>query len=109
MPVLYAGAPTAMPSKSPGATVQYAILWEGYLGVDVIITSEWTIESEVPMPGDMEVSSHDFTADTTTVWLKGGVPGTTYRVVNTITMASTDPLGNPITDVRSMLITCEKK
>lgn len=67
--------------KDPAATLDYGLDWSAWLEGDTIATSTWTIPAGLTTADD----SNDTT--TTTVWLGGGIAGTTYRVTNQITTA----------------------
>jgi hypothetical protein len=52
---------------------------------DNIIDSVWFTDSDSPGLVIESASPGVFDEDTTTVWLSGGIPGTTYIVTNRVT------------------------
>lgn len=62
--------------------LDYTINWGAFLLGDQILTSNWT----VPVAITIDDESNSTTAST--VWLRGGVAGTTYTITNTITTAA---------------------
>lgn len=54
---------------------------------DEIVESQWFVEPE----GELMISAEEHTESTATVWLEGGVLGSTYRVTNVVTTESTPP------------------
>lgn len=70
--------------KDPLATLDYSINWRPlnnpWLEVgETILASTWTVDVGIVQESDT------FDADTTTIWLSGGVANTRYRVSNRIT------------------------
>lgn len=66
--------------KDPLATLDYTVDWSDWLDAgDTIDTSTWTIDAGITS------SLESNTTTTATVWLSGGVSGTSYNVVNIIT------------------------
>lgn len=64
--------------KDPDATLDYTVDWSAWLGTDVIDSASWNV------PDDL-VNEHDSNTTTdATVWLSGGVAGTSYEVTNHI-------------------------
>lgn len=75
---------TADNIKDPGAELDYYRDWTQWIEAgDTIATSTWVIE---PV-GELEAFQDDHDATKATVWLRGGVLGTTYSVTNHITTA----------------------
>ncbi len=76
--------------KSPDAITDYAIDWgAGYLADgESILSSEWSI---FPTGGDMALTSHgtpQFNDNMTTIFIKGGVAGFVYSLMNKITTSN---------------------
>lgn len=72
--------PPVLPERKDPADVDaFRIDWSQYLTNDSIASSAWTAGAGIV------VDSDTFIALQTTVWLSGGVAGTTYTVTNTIT------------------------
>lgn len=70
--------------KDPDAQLDYTLDWSIWLPVgDTIAASQWVL------PPDLSQVSSTNTTTTATVWLKGGVLGATYLIVNRVTTAST--------------------
>lgn len=66
--------------KDPDATLDYGVDWSDWLAQGETITgSVWTLTAGITKYNE----SYGTTA--TTVWLQGGVSGTTYRATNHIT------------------------
>jgi hypothetical protein len=72
-------SPIVTYSKDPNAVLDYTIDWSAWLGDDQILTSTWTV------PGGLSQSGVTFSGSTTTIWLSGGIAGTSYSVYNQIT------------------------
>ncbi len=78
------------PFKDPDETLDYKIDWLGstdepgpLFGLsDAIDDSLWIVPAELTSELEQEDD------ETTTIWLSGGVEGTTYEVVNRITTAA---------------------
>lgn len=71
--------------KAPDDTLDYRIDYDDWLeGGDVIALSAWEV------PDDLVVEQEESDATSSTIWISGGTPGS-YRLVNTITTASTPP------------------
>ena len=78
--------------KDPDSNLDYEINWLKWLTakdtitglpvIDTITASTW-----VDVHSDLTVETDSFTDSTTTVWLTGGVIGTTYELTNRITTA----------------------
>jgi len=66
-------------SKDPDSTLDFSIDWADWIGTDTISLSKWII------PGDLTITNQSNSSTKATVWLKGGVAGKTYYVVNRIT------------------------
>ncbi len=66
--------------KDPDAVLDYSVDWTLWLAGDQIATSEWILEPET----DLEAAVDTKTASKATVWLRGGVAGTTYLATNRI-------------------------
>jgi hypothetical protein len=76
----------AWPAKDPNDVLDYSLDWRTYRLVvgDNISASTWFTDS-TGSPPDLTMDSDNFDADVTTVWLSGGVAGTTYIVTNRVT------------------------
>ena len=74
-----------MPStfkQDPQAQLDYKVDWSAWLGVgETITTSSWVLDPGITQ-GTPAPASHDNTS--ATIWLSGGVAGTTYNVTNHI-------------------------
>lgn len=70
--------------KDPDDVADFALNWSASprLGNDEIVASDW-----IGVHEDLTVESDSFTVATTTVWLSGGVAGTTYELTNRVTTA----------------------
>ena len=66
--------------KDPEAILDYVSDWTKHLGADTIATSDWTVTGAT-------IDSHSNTTKIATVWLSGGVVGTTIYATNRITTA----------------------
>ena len=66
--------------KDPNAVLDYSVDWTLWLAGDQIATSEWILEPD----SDLEAAVDTKTASKATVWLRGGVAGTTYLATNRI-------------------------
>ena len=69
--------------KDPDAVLDYSVDWLLWLAGDEISSSEWLLEEGAVL--EQVVASN--TATKTTVWLRGGLAGTTYLVTNRIVTA----------------------
>lgn len=70
-----------MPTAKPNQTLDYVVDWDARTGAgETVQTSTWN----VPAGLTIATPAPSSTADTTTIWLTGGTPGTTYTVSNTI-------------------------
>ncbi len=67
------------PSKSPGERLDYTINWQAQLGTNTITSSTWTISDT-----SLTTDNNTYAPMTSTIWLLGGTPNTTYTVTNTI-------------------------
>jgi hypothetical protein len=65
-------------TQDPDARLDYTLTWELPSG-DVISESTWESEDE-----DLIVENDTFTDTEVTVWVRGGVPGQQYSIVNHI-------------------------
>jgi hypothetical protein len=70
-------------TKDPNAKLDYQIDWEDWLDSDTITASTWTVTSGLTVEDDTI-----FTTTDTTLWISGGLVGSTYRAVNHITTAA---------------------
>lgn len=69
--------------KDPDEVDDRTLLWRRRLATgDTIITSDWTPLDE---GYELVIDSDQFTDNTTTAWLSGGLDGSTYRFLNRIT------------------------
>ena len=74
----------AWPTKDPDDVLDYTLDWSLRLVTgDDITTSVWFTDSATS-PG-LEMDSDTFDGNSATVWLSGGIPGTTYIVTNRVT------------------------
>ena len=75
--------PLAKVRKDPQAILDYSLDWrrEWLDADDAITASSWSVD---PVDG-LVISDQPFTDDTTTVWLSGGMAGSSYTVTNHIT------------------------
>ena len=69
------------PNKDPDDLLDYQIDWSRRLNTDTITASSWIV------PADLTATNESHRARTTTVWLAGGILGTTYTIVNRVTTA----------------------
>lgn len=70
--------------KDPSSTLDYQFDWGAeWLNSDTIAASTFTV-----IPNTITIQSTSFTSTVTTIWLAGGVTGTTYSITNRITTAS---------------------
>lgn len=72
-------APVAVYEKDPNATLDYTEDWRLWLGDDILFSSAWVLPAGVVNAGE----SHS--ATTATLWISGGVAGSSYSVYNQIT------------------------
>lgn len=77
--------------KSPIENIDFELDWTKSLKGDTISVSVWDI------PPDLGESTTDNTNTTTTVWLTGGVDGTSYNVQNVVTTAAGRVMQHTIT------------
>lgn len=71
--------------KDPNADLDYQLDWSAWLkkaGNDTLATVVWTI------PAGLTKDSEAHTTTTATIWLSGGVVGTSYTVTCSITTAN---------------------
>jgi hypothetical protein len=81
-------------TKDPDAVLDYRVDWSQWLAAGETITvSTWVV------PAGITKNSDSLAGSAATVWLSGGMAGTTYRVTNRITT------NQGRTDDRSMTIT----
>ena len=66
--------------KDPDAVLDYSVDWTLWLAGDQIATSQWILEPDT----DLVTAANTNTATKSTVWLSGGVAGTTYLATNRI-------------------------
>jgi hypothetical protein len=67
-------------TKDPDAVLDYSVDWTLWLAGDLIATSQWILEPAA----DLEAAVDTNTTTKATVWLRGGVAGTTYLATNRI-------------------------
>jgi len=72
---------TALDDKDPAAVLDYIVDWTTWLDGDTIATSTWTVQTGITKDSDTNTTTG------ATIWLSGGVDGTTYELVNQITTA----------------------
>ena len=70
-------------AKDPDAVLDYSVDWSLWLAGDQIATSQWILAPDT----DLEAAADTNTTTKATVWLSGGVNGTTYLATNRITTA----------------------
>ena len=70
-------------TKDPDAVLDYSVDWSLWLAGDQIATSQWILAPDT----DLEAAADTNTTTKATVWLSGGVNGTTYLATNRITTA----------------------
>jgi hypothetical protein len=68
--------------KDPNAVLDFGVRWTKWLDTDTISASTWIV------PTGLTADSDSFTDTVTTVWLSGGVDGSSYDIVNRITTAA---------------------
>ena len=101
--------------KDPGATLDYGVNWSDWLQPhESIASSSWVVTpATIPSEDDPSVligltvlSTAFLVSGIALLWVKGGEPGTYYRLTNTIVTNKTDPItGLPRVSVRSLGIT----
>lgn len=69
-------------TKDPHAVLDYTVDWTAWLGVDLIVDSEWEV------PTGITSDSEEQTGTTTTIWLSGGTMRQNYKLTNRITTAT---------------------
>jgi hypothetical protein len=71
-------------TQDPDARRDYLVNWgqKWLVGADTLATSTWAVDDGITV----EASSK--TDTTTTVWLSGGTPGTSYKVTNSVVSAA---------------------
>ena len=67
-------------TKDPDAVLDYSVDWTLWLAGDQIATSQWILEPDT----DLVAAADTNTTTKATVWLSGGVAGTTYLATNRI-------------------------
>lgn len=85
-------SPIVVYDKDPNAVLDYTVDWRTWLGDDQILTSSWTLPVGVANAGAT------FSSTTATIWITGGIAGTSYAIYNQITT------GNGRTDKRTIRI-----
>jgi len=83
--------------KAPRAKLDYGFDWTLWLDGDAILTSTWVLDQGLTRP-----QPDTFTSTRSTVWLGGGVAGSSYKCTNYITTASSPSR----IDERSLYIDC---
>lgn len=68
--------------KDPQATLDYAVDWEPWLGVDTIQSVTWTVDAGITQ------ANASNTTTSATIWLSGGTVGTKYKAVCRVTTAA---------------------
>lgn len=66
------------PDKGPDENLDYDTDWTAELAGDTIATSTWIV------PAGLVAGAESNTTTVTTIWLSGGVVGTSYPVLNEI-------------------------
>ena len=84
-------------TKDPQAILDYGFRYSGWLGIDTITASTWTV------PTGLTKVSDSFTATTATIWLSGGAISEQYQVVNKIVTVGQR------TDERTLVVNIEQK
>lgn len=70
--------------KQPGDLLDFVVRFDRWLPSNDAIT---TVEAVVDDPAEVTIDSLQYTADTVTVWLSGGISGKTYKVTVTVATA----------------------
>jgi hypothetical protein len=75
------------PDKDPSAVLQYVMDWTSWLaGGEAITASTWAITGGTPGSSDyLSENSHSNNTTSSTIWLKDGAAGATYKLTNHIT------------------------
>ena len=81
--------------KDKDAILDYQFDWTDWLDTDTITASTWIVPTGITNEGE------SFSADSTLIWLSGGVTGETYEVVNRITTTGTS---RPRIDDRTLTV-----
>lgn len=68
-------------NKDPNAVLDYTFDWTAWLGDDTIASSSWIVPVGISSGGAV------FSSTTTTIWLTGGIAGTSYSIYNQIVTA----------------------
>lgn len=73
--------------KDPAATLDYSLDWGAeWLDVaDSIVASSWSISGDA---NSLMITDQPFTPAVATVWLSGGIAGSSYILTNHITTAA---------------------
>jgi hypothetical protein len=83
------------PDKDPQAVKDYALDWSALLASgETLATSNWAVTPT----GELAIGLKPIIGNLATVWLSGGVDGTAYSLVNTITTS------RGVTDERTVQI-----
>ena len=69
-------------NKDPQAVLDYGLNWATWLGTDTISSSSWTV------PAPLTKDSDSSTSTLASIWLSGGIAGSSYNVTNTIITAA---------------------
>ncbi len=65
-------------TQSPQELLDYSLDWSAALGTETIVASGWSASG-------VTLSNETFTSTTTTFWVTGGVAGSGYEILNTVT------------------------
>lgn len=73
--------------KDPDAVLDFSIIWTTWLAAEeeALATSVWAVS---PSGLTVESTSADLATGITTIWVSGGVAGTSYTLANKITTAT---------------------
>ena len=69
--------------KDPNAILDYSLDWAPWLDGDTLTSSTWVVDSPLSVVSGSEV----FDNTTTSLFISGGVQGTSYTITNSITTA----------------------
>lgn len=70
--------------KQPGDTLDFNVRFDRWLPSEDSIT---TVTAVVDVPAEVNIDSLQYSGQTVTVWLSGGLTGNTYKVTVTVATA----------------------
>lgn len=83
---------------APGAILDYGFNWSSWLQpTETIVNSVWSIDPTLTLSSSQNVSG------VTSTFVNGGVLGSVYTLINTITTS------NGRVDSRTMILSCQNK